>query len=69
MNLSTKQKQTHRYREQTCGCQGGGGKEGWIGSFRLTDYNYYIYITYRVDKQQGLTAQYRELYAISCDKP
>ena len=23
MNLSTKQKQTHRYREQTCGCQGG----------------------------------------------
>ena len=26
MNLSTKQKQTHRHREQTCGCQGG---EGW----------------------------------------
>ena len=25
MNISTKQKQTHRYREQTCGCQGGGG--------------------------------------------
>ena len=24
MNLSTKQKQTHRHREQTCGCQGGG---------------------------------------------
>ena len=23
MNLSTKQ--THRHREQTCGCQGGGG--------------------------------------------
>ena len=22
MNLSTKQKQTHRDREQTCGCQG-----------------------------------------------
>ena len=30
MNLSTKQKQTHRHREQTCGCQGGGcwGREG-----------------------------------------
>ena len=26
MNISTKQKQTHRCREQTCGCQGG---EGW----------------------------------------
>ena len=30
MNLSTKQKQTHRHREQICGCQGGGGKE-WDG--------------------------------------
>ena len=30
MNLPTKQKQTHRHREQTCGCQGGGrwGREG-----------------------------------------
>ena len=26
MNLSTKQKQTHRHRDQTCGCQ---GREGW----------------------------------------
>ena len=25
MNLFTKQKQTHKHREQTCGCQGGGG--------------------------------------------
>ena len=24
MNLSMKEKQTHRRREQTCGCQGGG---------------------------------------------
>ena len=24
MNISKKQKQTHRHREQTCGCQGGG---------------------------------------------
>ena len=30
-NLSTKQTQTHRQREQTCGYQGGGGREweGW----------------------------------------
>ena len=30
MNLSTKKKQTHRHREQNCGCQEG-GKE-WDGS-------------------------------------
>ena len=30
MNLSIKQKQTHRHKEQTCGYQGGGewGREG-----------------------------------------
>ena len=27
MNLSTKEKQTPRHREQTCGCQGGRGWE------------------------------------------
>ena len=27
MNLSTEQKQTYKHREQTCGCQGEGGKE------------------------------------------
>ena len=29
VNLSTKQEQIHRYREQTCGCQGAVG-EGWM---------------------------------------
>ena len=43
MNLSTKQKQTHRHREQTHGCQEGVG-EGWIGSMGLEDANYYIYV-------------------------
>ena len=28
MNLGTEQKQTHRHREKTCGCQGGGGRSG-----------------------------------------
>ena len=28
MNLPTEQKQTHRHREQTRGCQGGGGRSG-----------------------------------------
>ena len=29
INLPMKQKQTHRHREQTCGCQGGRGVGGW----------------------------------------
>ena len=45
MNISMKQKQTHR--EQTCGCQGEGGR---IGSLGLADANYY-----RMDKRQGPT--------------
>ena len=43
MNLSTKQKQTHRHRAQTCGCQGAEeGGEGWSGSLGLADVSYYI---------------------------
>ena len=42
MNLSTKQKWTHRHREQTCGCQGVGEGEGWTESLGLVDANYYI---------------------------
>ena len=42
MNLYTKQKQTHRYKEQTCGCQWGGEREGWAGSLELVDGNDYI---------------------------
>ena len=42
-NLSMKQKQTQRHREQTCGCQGEGrlGK-GWIGTLGLADTSSYI---------------------------
>ena len=42
INLSTKQKQTHRHREETCGCQDGGGREwdGW--GLGLVDANYCI---------------------------
>ena len=48
MNLSTKQKQTHRHREQTSGCQGGGGME-WDG---LGVWGLQIQtITFRMDKQ------------------
>ena len=42
-NLSTKQKQTHRHREQTCGCQGGWEeKEGCTVSLGFVDANNYI---------------------------
>ena len=33
MNLSMKQKQTHRHREQTCGCHGGESGEGMDWEF------------------------------------
>ena len=42
INILLKQKQTHRYREQTCGCQGGGGMgEERIVSLGLAEANYY----------------------------
>ena len=47
MNLSMKKKQTHRHREQTCGCQGGGrdGVGVWGQQMQTS--------IYRRDKQQG----------------
>ena len=42
INISMKQKQTHRYREQACGCQGWRVEEGRIGSWGLAGANYYI---------------------------
>ena len=43
MKLSTKRKQTHRHREQTCGYQVGGGvKEEMTGCLGLSDTSYYI---------------------------
>ena len=38
MNLSMKQKQTHRHRDHVCGCQEGVG-ERKIGSLGLEDAN------------------------------
>ena len=42
INLAMKEKQTHRHREKTCGCQRGQGGEGRTGSLGLADANYYI---------------------------
>ena len=66
MNLSMKQKENHGHREQTGGCQGGGGWErDGVG---VWDQQMQTGIC-RMDKQQGPTVQHRELYLISCDKP
>ena len=44
MSLSTEKKQTHGPGEETCDCQGGGGKGvGWTGSLGLVDVNYCIW--------------------------
>ena len=43
MNLFTEQKQTHRYRKQTCGYQRGEEREeGKIRSMSLTDTSLYL---------------------------
>ena len=65
MNLSMKQKQNHRHREQTGGCQGGGGwgrdgVGGWGQQMQA--------FIYRMDKQQGPTVWHRELYSIPYDE-
>ena len=40
MNVSRKQRQTHRHREQARGCHGAG--EQWLVSLGLADADYYI---------------------------
>ena len=49
MNISTKQ--THRHKEQTCGCPSGAGDGGGLG---VWDEQMYI-IIYKMDKQQSPT--------------
>ena len=36
INLSTEQKQTHRHRDKTYGCQGGGGGSGMDWEFGVS---------------------------------
>ena len=42
MNLSTGHKHTHRHEEETVVATRVGEQEGWMGSFRLVDANYFI---------------------------
>ena len=57
MNLSMKQKQNQGHREQTGGCQGGGGQERvgvgvWDQQMQTG--------VYRMDKQESPTVQHNE---------
>ena len=65
MNLSAEQKQTHRHREQTCGCTGVGVEEGWSGGWGQQMQA----VKHGWNKQLGPTPWCRELYPMSCDKP
>ena len=44
MNLSMKQKQTHRHRVDLWSPRGRWAEEGWIGSLGLADADYYMYV-------------------------
>ena len=62
-NELTKQKETHRLREQTYGCQRGimGGRE----SQGVWDRHVYTAI-FKMDYQQGPPVQFTELYSMLC---
>ena len=65
MNLSMKQKQTHRHREQTNGCRAGGvrGSKDWefaISSYKLSHIGWI---------NNKILLYFRELFSISWDKP
>ena len=64
MNLSTKQKQTHRCREQICGCQGGGGWKGVDWEFGVSRYKL-LYIAWINNVLLYSTGNYIESPVIS----
>ena len=68
INVSMKEKQTHRQREQTCGCQEGGREEGGTDWEFEVSRRPLLHLIYRADKQQGPTGD-RELHSIPCNKP
>ena len=68
INLSIKQKQTHRHREETYGCQGGWGGGGgmeWEFGISICKLIHAEWINNKVLLYS--TGNY--IYSISCDKP
>ena len=62
MNLITKQKQTHRHREQTYGYQR--GQQG-AGGDKVGVWDEHIHTTVNKIDKQGPTVQHREQYTTS----
>ena len=68
MNLSTEQKQTHRHREQTCSCQGGGRENGmdWelgVGGCKLLHLEW---ISNEVRLKQEIDGSQAEVKSVPC---
>ena len=67
MNLPLKQKQIHRCREETCGCQGGGGYGGGMDwEFGVSRCKLLLYI--EGINNTVLLYKHRELYSVSYNK-
>ena len=66
VNPAIKQKQTHGCGEQSAGCHG--ERERERGGLRVWDQQVPT-VTYRMEKQQGPTAEHKEQYSAFYDKP
>ena len=64
MNLSTEKKQTHGHREQTCGCQGGGGWSGIDWEFGVSRCNL---LPLEWISSEILLYSPRKPYLVTCD--
>ena len=64
MSLPTKQKQTDRHREQTCGCQGARGSD----ALGVQDDQVQM-VTHRIDEHWGPAVSHRELQPTFGDRP
>ena len=58
LGMALKYIQTHRHREQICGCQGGGGSEGEVDWDWTGDATSRIH---RMDEQQSPTVQHNHI--------
>ena len=64
LKYGTNETDSQTQSEQTCGCQRGGWKRDGLGNWGQQMQT----VTFRMDKQQGLTEQHRELYPVSWDR-
>ena len=62
MNLFTRQKQTHRFREQIYGCQGKGERNGQLGTLELTR----IHAIFKMDNLTNKVLLYSTGNSVQC---